>query len=508
MAKKEIKFGAIMSYMNIIVSIVIGFIIVPIIIEQLGTSEYGVYSLTVSLVGYLSILDFGMHNVVVRYVAKYNAVNENKSMANFLAILFIIYGFISLIVVITGSIIYRNLSIIFRNSLTLDEIDILKKLFLILLINFVFSLIGAVFGAIVIAYEKFIFSKTITLLKILLRAILILLILKLGAKSLGLVLTDAVLNLIVVLINIIFCIRELKIRIKLFSFDFDFIKSIFKYTFYVFLASISDQINWKVDALVLGIITNSKQVALYAVGMQLISFFRSFTGAISGLFLPRATKMVAKDYSNKELTDLLIKVGRYQLLIIGLLLTGFIFVGKDFINLWVGEKYLIAYSIFLIIASALIIPSCQSIGINILEAKNMHKFRAVVYLFVALLNLIITIFMVRTIGILGASISTAISLIIGNVLIINWYYSNKVGLEIKRYFKEVYGKIVPWIIVSMLICYIIFRFVKLNLSWLGLVLNIIIITVVYVFIVFFKLLTKEEKIQLLSFVNIKIGSVK
>ena len=71
MKSNELKIGAMLSYVNLIASLVIGFLISPFIIKQLGPSEYGVYNLVASLIGYVSILDFGMHNAVIRYIAKY-----------------------------------------------------------------------------------------------------------------------------------------------------------------------------------------------------------------------------------------------------------------------------------------------------------------------------------------------------------------------------------------------------------------------------------------------------
>ena len=498
MGKSQLKNGAILSYINIIISLIIGFITVPFIVKQLGTSEYGVYSLTGSLVGYISILDFGMHNVVVRYVAKYNARNKKKEQSNFLATVLIIYGIISIVVAIASFFIYNNIYYIFSKSLTIEEINISKKLFIILAINLVISLPGAVFSAIITAYEKFVFSRIITTLKMLARTLLIFTTLYLGFKSIGLVLIDLLINLIVILVSAIYCFRVLSIKIKLYNFSYVFIKTIFTYTFYVFLATISDQINWKLDSLILGMFKDSSIIAISTIGMQLISYFRSFTGAISGIFLPRATKMVALNCSNSELTDLLIRVGRYQLIIVGLLLTGFVLIGKQFIVLWVGKDFIDAYYIFLIIAFALIIPSCQSIGINILEAKNMHKFRAKLYLAISTLNAIITIFLVKQYSAIGAALGTSFSLIVGNVFIINWYYSKKVGLEIKRYFKEVYMKNGIYIVLSGFICYFLLKLINFNATWFNIAIEVLIITVVYTFIIFIKVLSKREREQVFS----------
>lgn len=182
MKGSQLKNGAILSYVNIIVYLAIGFLISPFIIRKLGTSEYGIYSLIASLVGYVSILDFGMHNVIVRYVAKYNAKHENEKQANFLAISIIIYSFITFLVIIVGYFLYNNIELFFNKSLTVEEIQIAKKLFVILIINLAISLPGGLFTAVVIANERFVFSKTTNIIKIILRTILVYIVLNLGDK--------------------------------------------------------------------------------------------------------------------------------------------------------------------------------------------------------------------------------------------------------------------------------------------------------------------------------------
>lgn len=126
MRVNQIKLGTVLSYFNLLISLAVGFITVPIITKTLGINEYGVYTLAASLIGYMSILDFGMHNVVIRYVAKYNAKKEEKEKENFLAISFVIFFVISLIVLVIGILIYQNLTNIFGNSMTNDEITLLR----------------------------------------------------------------------------------------------------------------------------------------------------------------------------------------------------------------------------------------------------------------------------------------------------------------------------------------------------------------------------------------------
>ena len=92
-----------------------------------------------------------------------------------------------------------------------------------------------------------------------------------------------------------------------------------------------------------------------------------------------------------EINDIFKKVGRIQFAIMSLILSGFILYGKDFIVFWAGEDYISAYFMALIVMIPLLIPLIENTGIVILQAKNKHAFRAKIYLFIAILKIIVSV---------------------------------------------------------------------------------------------------------------------
>ena len=494
MAKNnQLKIGAALSYFNILLSIVIGFVTAPLIIRSLGKSEYGAYQMTAALIGYISVLDLGMHNAVTRYVARYLATKDKRSEENFLAISLGIFSIIGILILIEVAIVYVNIPNIYKSSATSEEIDIIKKLLLVLGLNLAISMPGAVFPSIITAYEKFIFSRGCSTAKLISRFVLLIFLMNIGGKSLSVVLLDFSLNIIVLLMEMIYCFRYLHVRIKLYEIDKKYILSVFSFSIFVFIASITGQINWKADTTILGIMIGTTAVTYYSIAGTLISHFRNFTGAISSIFLPKATKMTASGANNTELTDLMITVGRIQLIIIGLIISGFVVIGKEFITLWVGSEYSQAYNWFLYMALPLVVPMSQSIGINILEAKYKHKFRALVYFGIALANIGLTVVLVRIIGIDGAAIATGLAMLIGNNVIINIYYSRVIGLEIGRFFKEVYLKILPIQLLMTVAFWILDKVIAFSGHWIDLALRGFLVFVVYCGVVYVFVMSDKEK---------------
>ena len=83
------------------------------------------------------------------------------------------------------------------------------------------------------------------------------------------------------------------------------------------------------------------------------------------------------------------------------------------------------------------IPLIQNLGIEIRRGKNMHQFRSKVYICMAVGNVAISIPLGMRWGGLGCALGTAISLLIGNGLVMNLYYHKRIGLDMLRFWKSI-----------------------------------------------------------------------
>jgi O-antigen/teichoic acid export membrane protein len=477
----ELKLGAALSYTNILLSNVINLLFTPFLLTTLGNSEYGLYMLIGAFVGYMAVLDFGLGNTIIRYVAKYRAENDKQGEQGFLSLAFLIYGILSIISIIIGLALIPLLPMVF-GKLTVDELITATKMFEVLIINIGLTLFLNAFTSIMSGYEKFVFPRAITIIRVIARPLAIVALLLLGYKAFAIVVVDTILNVLLLIVNMWFVFCKMKIKVRYQRQHWSFVKEILLFSVFVFINMIVDQIYWRLGQTVVGIFYGAAPVAIFAIGMQFPVYYMNFSTAISGVFLPRATQMCVDKAPSNELTDLFIKTGRIQFIVIGFILSGFILLGKPFLFLFVGNKlgngYVDAYIIALIAMVPLTIPLVQNVGISILQAKNLHAFRSIMYLVISILNFGISILLTKQIGIIGAVIGTSISLILGNIIIINIYYQRKVGLNIPRFFKEVFNRLLPAIILSIAVGYS-FLYIPVG-GWTGLLIKGILFSIVYV----------------------------
>lgn len=432
----QLKAGATLSYISMGLGFLVSIIYTPIMLRLLGQSEFGLYNLVASVVAYLGVLNFGFSSAYMRYYSRYKAQEEKEKIAILNGMFFIIFSVLGLITVLAGTVLAMNTEVIFGSELTSIELFRAKILMLILVINLAVSFPNIVFSSHITANEKFVFQKFIEMIRIVINPFVILPVLILGYGSIGMVVATTILNIFIAIFNALYCVKKLKMSFSFRNFDFKLMREMTMFSSFIFFNLLIDQINWNVDKFILGRFYGTASVAVYGLAAQLNAYYLSLGSAISSIFIPRVHRLVAYSDNNGELTKLITRIGRVQFIILSLISSGIIFFGRPFINLWAGQIYDGSYPIVLLLIIPVTIPLIQNIVIEIQRAKNMHQFRSWTYFLVALGNLALTIPLARLYGGIGAAIGTAVSLLIGNGLIMNWYNHFKVGLDMKFFWKQ------------------------------------------------------------------------
>ncbi len=325
----QLKKGAALSYVSILLTNLVGIVLTPFMIRMLGDSEYGLYTLIGSVIGYISIMDFGLNNTIVRFVAKYRAQGDRRGEENFLAVTMIIYAAISALVVLVGVVMYFNLDLAFDKSLTDAEMYKAKIMFSILIFNLALTLPGGAFAAVCSGYEHFVWPRALNIVKYVVRSAMVVGLLLLGGDAIGLVILDTAMNILVIALNGYYVLRRIHVRIRLHNFDVAMVRTIFSYSVWIFVFAMVGQFQWKAGQVILGSVSGTTAVAIYGVGIMLGTYYGAFSTAVSGVFLPRATKMTVQNATGEELTSMMIRIGRISFLVLLMILGGFFLLASN-----------------------------------------------------------------------------------------------------------------------------------------------------------------------------------
>lgn len=502
----QIKAGAALNYVIIALNTIVGLLYTPYMLRCLGQSEYGLYSLVASIIAYLTLLDFGFGNAIIRYTAKLRAERKEREQWQMFGLFMIVYIIIGIIALCLGLALYYNIDLLFGHTMAENDLINAKIMMILLTFNLAITFPLSIFGSIITAYENFVFQKVVNLIRIVLCTFVLIFVLSLGYKAVALVVVQTIFNVLTLVLNLIYCKRKIGIKIIFGKFDLLFIKEIAIYSFWIFINAIMDRIYWGTGQFVLGAISGTISVAIFSVAILLQQMYMQFSTSIASVMLPRVTVIVTQKYNDQDVSNLFIRTGRIQCLMLSFILSGFIVFGQSFIKLWAGSDYTQSYLITLIFFISLFIPLIQNIGITILQARNQLRFRSVLYLIIATISLALQIMLAPKFGALGCAISIGASLIIGQGIIMNIYYKKKQSIDIVLFWKEIY-KISKIPLLYTLLGLIIIQLISMS-SLPILLIGILLYSAIYIVSIWFWCMNDYERNLLYTPIHRMVNKLK
>lgn len=493
MSQKRV--GVIISYLNLLMGMVSNVFLVPFLIASLGDVDYSLYKVMQSFAGPLSMFHLGISTIVTRSIVKFNN-SENyteKEKKNTMALALLASVFMSLFVVIAGIVMCCLLPSIYGEQYTDVNIAIGQRIFIIFVLSSVFHMLTDAFSGCLVGHEKFVVSSLLPLMKSVLKIILYIVFLKCGFGVVSVAIVDLIIAVSTFVIALWYATIVLKERPKLYRFDKRQIIEIISFGTAVLLQAFVNQVNNNVDTMILGMYIEEKRIiTMYSSALAIYGIYNSLISVVTNYFLPQATKLVTRNASGKELTDFVIRPGRLQAVIAVACIGGFTLFGRNFITIWIGPKYLDAYWIILMLMIPVTVPLVENAMISVLDASLKRIYRSTVLVVMAVINVIVSIFLVKIMGFWGAALGTVASLIIGHGFLMNIYYAKTFNIEIGRMFASIFKGILLAGLFAVVSCLPLAMFVPNTL--LLFILKCVSFLVVYAAFLWLFGLNKSEKV--------------
>lgn len=475
----QLRSGVYLSYINLLLGSIIPMFYTPVMLEILGEAEHGLYSLANSAIGYLSLLSFGFGSTILRYLSKYRAENDKAAVQRTFGFFLLLYSALAILVLFGGWILAENAALIFDHSLSIQELQKIKILLLVMALHTALTFPMSVITSVALTYERYVFRRGMDIISTVAGPAINLIVLYMGYASVGMAVAGTVLQIFTLIPNAVYCFCILGIKPTFQRMPGSLIREMVGFSFYVFIGSIVDTLFWATDKVILGMLVGTVTVSVYQIGSTFNNVVMQLSTSISSVLTPKITGMVVKDAPKEALTELFIRVGRIQFLVVGLIVTGFAVFGQPFILLWAGESYADSYWIAVLTLFPLCIPLIQNTGLSIVVAQNKHKFRSIVYLVIAIANVISTYFVVPYLGGIGAALCSCVSYLLGQGLIMNIYYFKIIGIDIPLFWKNIL-KMAMFPVGMMIVGFFITNWISVN-GWIVFFVGVVLYSAVYCF---------------------------
>lgn len=486
----EKRIGAILGFAYTGLQSIISILYIPLLLTGIGKSEYGIYQIAGSVIAYFSAMEAPLSASVLKFYVEYKVKNDRKKMENVLATGQRIFAVLSVVFCLISIPVGYGLKYSFVNTFTEGEIIETIGIFGLMLFNLIINMNNYVYIAVINANERFVFLKLSSIVTLIAQPILVVLIIQHYHYAFSIVAVQCLMNLIMVFLRYYFAKKKLNCSIKYHGYDKLLYKGMLVLTLANLGVALADQIFWKTDQLILGSFFGPEIVTEYSIGAQLNSMYISVACVLGGLILPTVTRILING-TNNDVSSYFIKIGKLQSYLLVLVLFGVISFGQEFIFLLAGNGYDMSYSVALILMIPYSIDLIQICGNSILQVRNQYGYRAKMMMVSSLLNVCLTIILIKIIGPIGAALSTAIAIVLGNGVYLNYIYYSKMNIDICEFFRNIRG---IWFVgLLMLPIGYLIRYLTFSNYYLTFGVHVLIFMIIYSALLFLFVLSKNEK---------------
>lgn len=491
---RQIKLGAVISYLSIVINMIAGLLYTPWMIRTIGKEDYGLYTLAMSVIS-LFIFDFGLGVSINRFLSKYLAEGRQDRANQCLGMVYKLYFYFDIILLLALTTIYFFIPQIYR-ELTPSEIENFKIVYAMAAFFAVFSFPFIPINGILSAHEKFVQLKSCDVIHKLIVVGAMTICLLAGYGLYALVLVNALAGIIMIAIKLYFIKRYTSQGADFSYKNKEEFRQIVGFSGWVTIMSFCQRCIFTLGPTILGAFSGSVAIAIFGIANTLEGYVFTFSSALSGMFLPRVSRIVAK---NGDVLPLMIKIGRIQLMLVSFVVLGFCCVGSEFIQLWIGEDFSSSYLCTLLIILPSILQLPQEIGDQTLYAKNKLKERSYAFISMAVVNIALGIPLSILWGATGLCISICAAYLIRTV-ILDIIYKKVLNIDIYKFFKETFVVFIPAFALCLTVCFTLNHIVGVS-GWLGIGIKGVIYCIVMVMALFYLVMNKEEKALVISLIH-------
>ena len=429
---KRFATNVLMNWGATAIGMVVPFFLTPFIVRSLGASAYGVWILAMSTVAYLNLLDLGLRSAVIRYVSKADAEQDkpaaSRAIGAALWFRLLIAAAVALIGVLLASL-FPHLFRIPPELRSAAQITVLLSATGVAL-----TLISGVFGAVLAAIHRYDILSSVTMVQTLLRAGGVLAILRSGGGLRALACWEL---LVIAAIALVTCGVTLRIfppsRVRLGRPDVETLRTIWSYSFVMFVILIAGQIVFNTDNLVVGAFLSVSLVTAYSIGGSLIQYASQVVTALSTTFVPLASNLEAAGRPEAMRRFLLRGTQATLALALPISLT-LLFRGKTFVGLWMGPQFSqISGTVIQILLVSQFFTVANLTAGAIMFATNQHKPVAKWASIEAASNLGLSLILVRTVGVYGVAWGTALSMAAIHLVFWPAHVRRTLGVPVREY---------------------------------------------------------------------------
>jgi O-antigen/teichoic acid export membrane protein len=467
--------NVIFSGVRLFLLVPLPFLVIPFFLKKLGTSGYGTWAVFVAASGVTSLADLGLVTALSKHVAEFYALKDFRALGHLISTGVVLYlsiaCLLSVILWVSSSFL---VGMLFRGSpASTPELEILWR-YLILLIFA--NTLTMMLSSVVVGLQRMDLSTGISSLNLLSSAGFSVLFLTWNWGLRG-VLYAYVLAAWLTLVLSVYTVRQLlpEMKFSLLACRWSVAKEIFSFSLKTYVTTVAVVIHNQIEKIYLARFTGVMFVGWYDISSDLALKLRGIPSLVLAPIMPAASELHALSDQNR-LAHLYYRTHKYLALIGVPLVAYVVFAARDFVELWVGPSLtVIAIPLsILLIVNFLNLTTGPGLLILVGGGKLRPGLQSAVLGMV--LNVTLSLFLIRAYGFQGAVIGTSLSITIASGFFL-YLFRRETGHAFPKVVRTAYLKPIVCSLGAIAVLWILTHAERS--SWSKLVGNCLVFGVVY-----------------------------
>lgn len=436
--------GIASDYILFSATTLVGLFLTPLILASIGPVYFGLWVMVGSLVRYTRLLGFGFGPATTRFIAFHRSRDSGTGARAVFGTSLVIHSGLAALVLVVGVLASRFLPDLL--DLNHELVATGQSIFLVVCAALVLTMLTLPFQSLVFGHQQLPVVNAVRILGVLANAVIVYYLLQNRAGAMGLAIAELITALLIGGLMLVYVRRNFfGIISALKSWDRQLLRSLLVFNLYIFLAALATRLIYTTDNIVIGAIKGVAAVAAYAVVFRLITMGRSLIRFSTRALIPVYPELHAagnvKRSASTYLESSRLSIG------IGLLLFLLMAIfGRDFIVAWVGSEHTASASIILVLGFVLLLEAVVNPGRVMLMGVEKHRQASFTLIGEGLLNLLFSLLLIRSLGLLGVALATVVARSLTSLWIFPWLSCRVTKLSWPGYFRAV---ILPAILVGL-----------------------------------------------------------
>jgi O-antigen/teichoic acid export membrane protein len=393
-------------YAAIVINAFISLLVLPINVHYLGSSAYGLWMLTASVTTYFSVLELGYGGAIVKFVAEYRAKKDVRALNEILSTLFYLLSGIGIIAYGIAAVVAALLPYIF--NLEPDQVSTGRIILLLIAVNVALHFSFSIYGGVINGFQRYYLNTVPGTVAAIVTAIVNVAVLWMGYGLIELVAATTAVRVAPYWLyrrNAYKVFPALEIRRSFFRRDR--LRELTGFSIYLAIIDWSTRLNFTIDTFLIGIFLNTTAVGIYSIGQRLSEALVRLTNQLHIFLFPAVVDRAVSGRADEQ-QQLMVRATRFQLAMAIAVCGAIATLSDTLIAAWIGPGWESSVVITQLLTYVVVLRAWMAMPSTLLKGIGRHKFVAAASAWCALANVLLSIVLVKTVGLVGVALGTVI----------------------------------------------------------------------------------------------------